>query len=41
MDEKVEDLIMMAVATSEKPVNFYETTRGNMPKDGHLHFHRH
>jgi hypothetical protein len=28
---------MAAVSTSEKSVNFYETTRCNIPEDGHLH----
>jgi hypothetical protein len=30
-------LMMEAVSTSETSVNFYETTRRNIPEDGHLH----
>jgi hypothetical protein len=30
-------LMMEAVSTSETPVNFYETTRRNIPEDNHLH----
>jgi hypothetical protein len=30
-------LMMEAVSTSEMSVNFYETTRRNIPEDGHLH----
>jgi hypothetical protein len=29
-------LMMEAVNTSEKSVNFYETTRRTIPEDGHL-----
>jgi hypothetical protein len=29
-------LMMEAVSTSETLVNFYETTRRNIPKDSHL-----
>jgi hypothetical protein len=29
-------LMMEAVNVSEAPVNFYETTRSNIPEDGHL-----
>jgi hypothetical protein len=31
------DLMMEAVSTSETSVNFYETTRHNIPEDSHLH----
>jgi hypothetical protein len=31
-------LVMEAVSRSETSVNFYETTRRNIPEDGHLHF---
>jgi hypothetical protein len=31
------DLMMEAVITSETSVNFYETTRRNIPQDCHLH----
>jgi glycyl-tRNA synthetase alpha subunit len=34
-------LMMEAVSTSETSVNFYQTTRGNIPEDSHLHTHRH
>jgi hypothetical protein len=30
-------LIMVAVRTSKKPVNFYETTWCNIPEDSHLY----
>jgi hypothetical protein len=30
-------LMMEAVSTSETSVNFYETTRSNIPEDSHLH----
>jgi hypothetical protein len=30
-------LMMEAVSTCEKSVNFYETTRRNIPEDSHLH----
>jgi hypothetical protein len=33
-------LVMEAVSTSETSVNFYETTRRNIPKDSHLHIRR-
>jgi hypothetical protein len=29
-------LMMAAVSTSETSINFYETTRRNIPEDGHL-----
>jgi hypothetical protein len=29
-------LMMEALNTSEPPVNFYRTTRGNNPEDSHL-----
>jgi hypothetical protein len=33
-------LMMEAVSTSETSVNFYQTTRRNIPEDSHLHTHR-
>jgi hypothetical protein len=30
-------LMMLAVSTSETSVNFYQTTRRNIPEDSHLH----
>jgi hypothetical protein len=33
-------LMMEAAVTSEKSVNFYQTTRGNNPEDSHLHTRR-
>jgi hypothetical protein len=30
-------LMMEAVNTSETSVNFYQTTRGSIPEDSHLH----
>jgi hypothetical protein len=30
-------LMMEAVSTSETLVNFYKTTRRNIPEDSHLH----
>jgi hypothetical protein len=30
-------LLMEAASTSETSVNFYETTRRNIPEDSHLH----
>jgi hypothetical protein len=33
-------LMMEAVNTSETKVNFYETTRRNIPVDSHLHTRR-
>jgi hypothetical protein len=33
-------LMMEAVSTSETPVNFYKTTRCNIPDDSHLHTSR-
>jgi hypothetical protein len=35
-----EALMMEAASTTEKPVNFYQTTRCNNPEDSHLHTHR-
>jgi hypothetical protein len=32
--------MMEAVSTSETSVNFYETTRRNIPEDSHLHIRR-
>jgi hypothetical protein len=32
-------LMMEAASTSEKSVNFYQTTRRNNPEDSHLHTH--
>jgi hypothetical protein len=32
-------LIMEAASTSETPVNFYQTTRRNIPEDSHLQAH--
>jgi hypothetical protein len=32
--------LMEAVSTSETLVNFYQTTRGNIPEDSHLHIPR-
>jgi hypothetical protein len=32
--------MVMAVSTSEMSVNFYQTTRRNIPEDSHLHTHR-
>jgi hypothetical protein len=34
-------LMMEAVRTSETSVNFYETTRGNIPEDSNRHTRRH
>jgi hypothetical protein len=34
-------LMMEAAITSETSVNFYKTTRRNMPEDSHLHTLRH
>jgi hypothetical protein len=31
-------LMMEAASTSETLVNFYQTTRRNIPEDSHLHF---
>jgi hypothetical protein len=31
--------MMEAVSTSETPVNFYQTTRLNIPEDCHLRIH--
>jgi hypothetical protein len=33
-------LMMAAVSISEMLVNFYETTRRNIPEDSHLHSRR-
>jgi hypothetical protein len=33
-------LMMEAVSTSETTVNFYQTTRCNIPEDSHLHTRR-
>jgi hypothetical protein len=33
-------LMIKAVNTSETSVNFYQTTRRNIPKDSHLHTRR-
>jgi hypothetical protein len=33
-------LMMEAAVTSEKSVNFYQTTRHNNPEDSHLHIRR-
>jgi hypothetical protein len=33
-------LMMEAASTSETSVNFYETTRRNIPEDSHLHTRR-
>jgi hypothetical protein len=33
-------MMMEAVITSETSVNFYETTRRNIPEDSHLHTRR-
>jgi uncharacterized membrane protein YraQ (UPF0718 family) len=33
-------LMMETVSTSERSVNFYHTTRRNIPEDSHLHTHR-
>jgi hypothetical protein len=33
-------LMMEAVSISKTSVNFYKTTRRNIPKDGHLHIRR-
>jgi hypothetical protein len=30
-------LMIEAVSTSEKSVNFYQTTRRNIPEDSHIH----
>jgi hypothetical protein len=30
-------LMMAAVSTSETSINFYQTTRRNVPEDSHLH----
>jgi hypothetical protein len=32
-------LIMDAISTAETSVNFYKTTRCNIPEDSHLHIH--
>jgi hypothetical protein len=32
---------MEAASTSETLVNFYQTTRRNVPEDSHLHIRRH
>jgi hypothetical protein len=32
--------LMEAVSTSETSVNFYQTTRHDIPEDSHLHTHR-
>jgi hypothetical protein len=32
--------MMEAVSTSEKSVNFYQTTRLNIPENSHLHIRR-
>jgi hypothetical protein len=32
-------LMMEASSTSERSVNFYQTTRSNIQEDGHLHTH--
>jgi hypothetical protein len=34
-------LIMKATSTSEKSVNFYQTTRRYNPEESHHHTHRH
>jgi hypothetical protein len=34
-------LMMEASRTSETSVNFYQTTRHNIPEDSHLHTRRH
>jgi hypothetical protein len=34
---KLTTLMMKAVCTSKRPVNFYQTTWGNIPEDSHLH----
>jgi hypothetical protein len=31
-------LLVKGVSTSETSVNFYQTTRGNIPEDSHLQF---
>jgi hypothetical protein len=33
-------LMMEAASTSEKSVNFYQTTRRNNPEDSHFHTRR-
>jgi hypothetical protein len=33
-------MMMEAVGTSETSVNFYQTTRRNIPEDSHLHTRR-
>jgi hypothetical protein len=33
-------LMMEAESTSETSVNFYQTTRRNIPEDSHLHIRR-
>jgi hypothetical protein len=33
-------LMMETPSTSETPVNFYQTTRRNIPEDSHLHTRR-
>jgi hypothetical protein len=33
-------LMMEAASTSETSVNFYHTTRSNIPEDSHLHIRR-
>jgi hypothetical protein len=37
---RVITLMMEAASTSETSVNFYQTTRRNIPEDSHLHTHR-
>jgi hypothetical protein len=39
MLRRVIALMMQAVSTSETSVNFYQTTRRNIPEDSHLHHH--
>jgi hypothetical protein len=34
-------LMVEAASTSETSVSFYETTRRNIPEDGHLYTRRH
>jgi hypothetical protein len=36
-DESLIALMMEAVSTSETSVNFYQTTRRNIPEDSHIH----
>jgi hypothetical protein len=33
-------LMMEEVSTSEASINFYQTTRRNIPEDSHLHIRR-